>query len=96
MTADDRSVVVRGEVTIEEVNDALDISLPEDEEFETIAGFVLDRAGRIVDEGETVAFEEGTIAIEEVENTRVVKARVTRYSEDEKEETERVNESQVT
>jgi CBS domain containing-hemolysin-like protein len=94
-TADDRSIVVRGQVTIEEVNDALDISLPESEEFETIAGFVLDRAGRIVDKGEIVAFEEGTIAIEEVENTRVVKARVTRYPEDEKEEAERVDESQV-
>lgn len=45
---DDRSVVVQGDVTIEEVNDALDVSLPEGEEFETIAGFVLDHTGRIV------------------------------------------------
>jgi CBS domain containing-hemolysin-like protein len=80
-TADDRSVVVRGEVTIEEVNDALDVELPEEEDFETIAGFVLDQAGRIVEEGETVEYDEVTIAIEEVDGARIVKARVSRQPE---------------
>lgn len=40
---DNRSVVVRGDTTIEEINEVVDISLPEDEEFETIAEFILDR-----------------------------------------------------
>lgn len=77
-TEDDRSIVVRGDVTIEEVNDALDIDLPEGEEFETIAGFVLDRAGRIVDKGETIEYDGVRINIEEVDNARIVRARVSR------------------
>jgi len=71
-------IVVRGEVNIDEVNDALEIDLPEGEEFETIAGFVFNRAGRLVEEGETFAYDGTDITVEEVENTRIMKARVER------------------
>ncbi|MFQ3294541.1 MAG: putative hemolysin [Halobacteriales archaeon] len=37
---DETEVLVRGEVSIEEINEALNIHLPEGEEFETIAGFI--------------------------------------------------------
>ncbi|MEF8757814.1 MAG: hemolysin family protein, partial [Halobacteriales archaeon] len=45
---EDDTLVVRGEVNIEEVNDALGVEIPEGEEFETIAGFIFNRAGRLV------------------------------------------------
>ena len=73
---DDCTVVVRGEVIIEDVNEALDIELPEGEEFETIAGFIFNRAGRLVEEGEEIVYEEVTITVEEVENTRIVQVRL--------------------
>jgi len=75
---DDDTVRVRGEVNIEEVNEALDIDLPEGEEFETIAGFIFNRAGRLVEEGETFRFENVELTVENVENTRIKKARVDR------------------
>jgi CBS domain containing-hemolysin-like protein len=75
---DDTTVSVRGEVNIEEVNEALDIELPEGEEFETIAGFVFNRAGRLVEEGETIEYDGIEIYVEQVENTRIMKARVHR------------------
>ncbi|WP_290815650.1 hemolysin family protein [Halovivax sp.] len=75
---DDRTVVVRGEVNIEDVNEALEIELPEGEEFETIAGFIFNRAGRLVEEGEEITFDGVRIEVEEVENTRIMKARLTR------------------
>ncbi|WP_177171907.1 hemolysin family protein [Halohasta litchfieldiae] len=74
---DDQTTLVRGEVNIHEVNDALDIELPEGEEFETLAGFVFNRAGRLVEEGETFEYDGVEIEIEEVDNTRILKARIT-------------------
>ena len=70
------TALVRGEVNVEEVNDALDIELPEGEEFETIAGFIFNRAGRLVEEGEVISFESVDIRAEEVQNTRILKAHV--------------------
>ena len=74
---DDATAIVRGEVNIEEVNEALDIELPEGEEFETIAGFIFNRAGRLVEEGEVTTYEGVEIRVEKVENTRIMKARLT-------------------
>lgn len=69
-------ILVRGEVNIEEVNEALAVDIPEGQEFETIAGFIFNRAGRLVEEGETVTYENVAIDIEAVENTRILEARV--------------------
>jgi CBS domain containing-hemolysin-like protein len=55
----------------------LDIDLPEGEEFETIAGFIFSRAGRLVEQGETFEYENVTLHAEQVEDTRIQKVRVT-------------------
>ena len=74
---DDRETLVRGEVNIDEVNEELGLELPEGEEFETLAGFIFNRAGRLVEEGEEITFDGITIRIEQVDNTRIMKARIT-------------------
>jgi hypothetical protein len=78
----DGAAVVRGEVNVDEVNDVLGLDLPEGEEFETLAGFIFNRAGRLVEEGETIDYEDVTIRIEEVDNTRIMKARIERHGLD--------------
>jgi CBS domain containing-hemolysin-like protein len=80
---DDQTVIVRGEVNIDEVNEVLDIELPEGEEFETIAGFIFNRAGRLVEEGESFTYENVELRVEQVENTRIMKARVVRHTPEE-------------
>ncbi|WP_435334224.1 hemolysin family protein [Haloarchaeobius sp. TZWWS8] len=75
---DGETYIVRGEVNIEDVNEAMDIDLPEGEEFETIAGFIFNRAGRLVEEGEELTYGDIRITVEQVENTRIMKARLTR------------------
>ncbi len=72
----DDTALVRGEVNIDDVNDQLDIYIPEGEEFETIAGFIFNRAGRLVEQGETLKYEGLEIGVEQVENTRIMKARI--------------------
>ncbi len=47
---------------VEEVNEALDIRLPEDESYDTVAGFVLSRLGRIPSAGES--FVENNVKVE--------------------------------
>ncbi|MFC6905311.1 hemolysin family protein [Halalkalicoccus tibetensis] len=83
---DEDTVVVRGEVNIDEVNEALEIELPEGEEFETIAGFIFNRAGRLVEEGESIAYGTVEITVEAVENTRIMKARIQRDAIEEPDE----------
>ncbi|KAB1186910.1 MULTISPECIES: hemolysin family protein [Haloferax] len=73
---DEDTFLVRGEVNIDEVNEMLDIELPEGEEFETLAGFIFNRAGRLVEEGEEITYGNIVIRIEQVDNTRIMKARI--------------------
>ena len=75
--AGDAEVLARGDVNIEVVNEALGIDLPEGEEFETIAGFIFNRAGRLVEQGETFEYENVTLRAERVDDTRIQKVRVT-------------------
>jgi putative hemolysin len=88
----DDTALIRGEVNIDEVNEALDVNLPEGEEFETLAGFIFNRAGRLVEEGETIEYDGIRIRVEEVDTTRIKQARVTvteeYYLDDEDEEEE--------
>ncbi len=77
----DNEALVKGELNIDEVNEALDIDIPEGEEFETIAGFIFNRAGRLVEEGERIEYDGIEIHIERVENTRIMKARIVRTDE---------------
>ncbi|AGB35915.1 hemolysin family protein [Natronococcus occultus] len=92
---DDETVLVRGEVNIEDVNEALEIELPEGEEFETIAGFIFNRAGRLVEEGEEIEFDGVRITVEAVENTRIMKARLQKlgHYEDADDEADEIEET---
>jgi putative hemolysin len=76
------TLLVDGAVNIEDVNDALDIVLPEGEEFETIAGFLFNRAGRLVETGEEFVYENVTLRAEKVDDTRIQKVQVTVDRED--------------
>jgi len=74
---DDDTALVDGSVNIHEVNEALGIVLPEGGEFETIAGFIFNRAGRLVEQGEEFEYESTTLRAEQVEDTRIRQVRIT-------------------
>jgi CBS domain containing-hemolysin-like protein len=80
---DEDTALVRGEVNIDEVNEELEIDLPEGEEFETIAGFVFNRAGRLVEEGEEIEFDGVVLRVEQVDNTRITQVRISLPDEEE-------------
>ncbi|WP_089870280.1 hemolysin family protein [Halogranum rubrum] len=92
---DDDTTLVRGEVNIDEVNEMLELDLPEGEEFETLAGFIFNRVGRLVEEGEEVAYDNVVIRIEQVDNTRIMKARITKQEVEELDDDDEDTEAEV-
>lgn len=71
---DETTVDVDGSINIHEVNDALGINLPEEEAYETIAGFIYNKAGRLVEEGEEFMQDGVEIVVADVDRTRISRA----------------------
>ncbi|MDS0278441.1 hemolysin family protein [Halomicroarcula sp. S1AR25-4] len=74
---DERTVVVDGAVGVEAVNDVVGVDLPDGEEFETVAGFVFNRAGRLVEAGEAIDYDGAELTVEAVDRTRIERVRIT-------------------
>jgi CBS domain containing-hemolysin-like protein len=62
---------------IDEVNEILDIELP-DEEWDTVGGLLLGLMGEIPDEGDTVDFQGVTFTAERVNGRRIAKVLINR------------------
>jgi putative hemolysin len=73
----DASVLVLGDTPIRDVNRELDLELPEGDKWSTVAGLVLDLAGRIPGEGEQFDAPDGTtIEIVQATAKRVERVRI--------------------
>jgi CBS domain containing-hemolysin-like protein len=68
---------VDGKMGIDEVNEILDVELP-DEEWDTVGGLMLGLMGSIPDEGEEVAFQNLVFMAEKVNGRRIVKILIRR------------------
>ena len=82
---------VSGKASVDDVNELLDAELP-DEEWDTVAGLVLDLFGKIPRQGEEVTFQGLRFRAEEVQGRRISKVLITPEPEpdpDPKEETVR-------
>jgi len=74
-----RSARVYARATIEDANEALEeigIELPENEDYDTVGGYVLSELGRIPQAGETVAHNGFLMTVLEAESTRVSLLRI--------------------
>jgi CBS domain containing-hemolysin-like protein len=79
-TAD--GLVVRGEVTVGEVNDALGVDLPQEGEYETVAGLINAELGRIGDVADRLEFDDVSLVVERVDGNRIRRVRVHHQSAD--------------
>jgi putative hemolysin len=71
----DGSLVVEGTVSASELREDYGIPLPESTEFETVAGFMLDRLGSVPKGGEVVRLGEWRLTVVDVEGNRVSKVK---------------------
>jgi CBS domain containing-hemolysin-like protein len=84
---DDGVYRVSGKTSIDDVNDLLDVELP-DEDWDTVAGLVLDIFGKIPDAGEEAAFQGLRFRAEELQGRRVATVLITRLSDDDDQQRE--------
>jgi CBS domain containing-hemolysin-like protein len=69
-------LVVRGEVTVGEINDLLGVALPTEGEFETVAGLINAELGRIGDVGDRVSIAGVALDVERIDGHRIRRVRV--------------------
>jgi CBS domain containing-hemolysin-like protein len=73
---DGKTYVLDGMLSVRDANQYLKLDIPEDSGYTTIAGFLMDRAGRILQRGDTVDHEGGVFEIERVERRRITRVRL--------------------
>ncbi len=87
---DDNTYLVNGMLSLDEVNHIMGLDLPEEElEFDTISGMVLSLSGKMPEVGDEVEFDGIKFRIEEVEDKRITKIKVTKKSEENEEENDK-------
>ena len=84
---DEDHAVVSARMSVDDLNEQMQIEIPESEEYETVGGFVFDLFGHQPNEGEAISYENLDFVVQKVEGGRLHSISVTRHpKEDEPEE----------
>ncbi|MGH7201604.1 MAG: transporter associated domain-containing protein, partial [Planctomycetaceae bacterium] len=67
---------VEARVHLDDLNELFHYDLPEDADFDTIGGFVLDRLGRVPEPGETVTWRNLRITVLAADKRRIDRLRI--------------------
>jgi len=78
----DGTYLLSGMLTVRDVNRQFNLNLTEDAGYTTLAGFLLAKAGRLLQEGESVEYEGLCFKVERVEKRRIRRIRFTPPAED--------------
>ena len=69
----DTTYEMAGTVLVDDINDMLDLDLPDDESFDSIGGYALYKLGHLPVEGEEIKVPAGSIKIVKIVNNRIEK-----------------------
>jgi putative hemolysin len=75
---DETRAVVSARMSVGDLNDQMNLCIPESEEYDTIGGFVFDLFGRQPEEGECVSWNDLDFVVKDVEAGRLQKIEVIR------------------
>jgi CBS domain containing-hemolysin-like protein len=78
---DEKVAEVEGRAYVDDVNDELDCDIPDDEDYDTIGGFVFSTLGRIPEVGESFDYQNLRITVTDAEKTRVNRVRIERIDQ---------------
>ena len=70
------TAIVRGWTTVPHLNETLGTELPDDGAFETVAGLITNRIGRVAAEGERIEVDGVSLTVTEATPTRIRRVRV--------------------
>lgn len=73
---DDHTLEVDARVRIDELNDELEIELPDDENYDTVGGFVFSEMGKIPSKGEELRYQNVLLTVLDSEERRINRLRV--------------------
>ena len=73
---DENNFLVDGSILIDDLNEELGISLPEEEGVDTLAGFLLGQFGSVPKSKNTIIWNEYKFVVERVYNRRVERVRI--------------------
>ncbi|MDP6127697.1 MAG: hemolysin family protein [Dehalococcoidales bacterium] len=68
---DENTFQIDGGMRIEEVNEEMALGLPDSEEYETMAGFILSLLGHIPEQGEQVRYEDANMVITRMRGLKI-------------------------
>jgi CBS domain containing-hemolysin-like protein len=68
--------VLSGSLVIRDANRVLKLELPEHEGFNTIAGFLMAQAGRLLAEGDSISYDGHRFTVERLEGRRIRRVRL--------------------
>ncbi len=75
---DENTAEVDGRMYIDDLNDQFKLSLPEDEDYDTVGGFVFSTLGHVPAVGESFEYDGTRITVTGAERTRVTSVRIER------------------
>lgn len=84
---DGEAYVLDGMLAVRDANQHLRLNLPEDSGYTTIAGFLMERAGRILQSGDKVEHDGCVFEVERVDKRRITRIRLILRPNPEKEQT---------
>jgi CBS domain containing-hemolysin-like protein len=76
--------ILDGMLSVRDANQYLELDIPEDDGYTTIAGFLMDRAGRILKTEDKVEHDNGVFEIERVDGRRITRIRFVPRSQERK------------
>ncbi len=79
------AVELSARVHVDEINEQLGLDLPEEDEFDTIGGFVSMQLGRIPQVGEQVQWKQTTVTVLEASKSRIQRIRIELPADSERE-----------
>jgi len=78
----DGSHNVRGNLSIRDANKLLALDLPESDNYHTIAGFMMDRAGKLLKRGDSVEYNGLKLTVQSTARNRIVETKIERVKEE--------------
>jgi CBS domain containing-hemolysin-like protein len=69
-------------MTVREANRKFKLNLPESENYKTVAGFLIARAGRLLDQGDTIEHNGTRFTVERVARRRITRVRMEHLPEE--------------
>jgi putative hemolysin len=77
----DGSVIVAGATTVRDANRMLDLDIPESDDYNTIAGFLMSLMGRTLARGDRIEYGHFVFTVEKVERHRIISVRIEKLAE---------------